>query len=110
MPKIKKSPPPGIMNHLIKRYREDRISSADFLELKHWMESDPDVPNGKWYKRFKTGTLAGKGEMLLTFLSSGMAVDGKRSPVTGAGSATQSTLPPSANEPSPSPTTVVLWR
>jgi hypothetical protein len=30
--------------------------------LKHWLESDPDVPNGEWYKRFKTGTLAGRGD------------------------------------------------
>jgi hypothetical protein len=77
MPKIKKPPPPGILKHLIKRYHEGRISSDDFLELKHWLESDPDVPNGKWYKRFKTGTLAGEGEMPSTFLAPGMAVEGK---------------------------------
>lgn len=77
MPKIKKPPPPGILNHLFKRYAEGRISDSDFLELKHWLESNPNVPNGKWYKRFKTGTLAGKGEMPLTFLAPGMAPDGE---------------------------------
>lgn len=77
MPKIKTPPPPGILDHLVKRYREGRISSADFLELKHWLESDPDVPNGKWYKRFRTGTLTGKGEMPSTFLTPGMAVQGE---------------------------------
>jgi hypothetical protein len=77
MPKIKKPPPPGILNHLIKRFREGRIQGSDFLELKHWLESDPDVPQGKWYKRFKTGTLAGTGETPLTFLAPGMAVEGK---------------------------------
>ena len=76
MPKVRKPPPPGILNHLIKRYRENRISSDDFLELKHWLESDPEVPSGKWFKRFKTGTLAGQGEMPSTFLAPGMAVDG----------------------------------
>lgn len=25
----------------------------DFTELKHWLESDPEVPAGLWYKRFK---------------------------------------------------------
>jgi len=35
-------------------------SGADFLELK-WLESDPDVPDGKWFKRFKNGFLAGNG-------------------------------------------------
>jgi hypothetical protein len=76
MPKIKKPPPKGILDHLVKRYREGRISSSDFLELKHWLESDPDVPNGKWYKRFKNGVLAGNGEMPSSFLSPGMAVEG----------------------------------
>ncbi len=77
MPKIKKPPPPGILDHLTKRYREGRISSADFLALKHWLESDPDVPGGKWYKRFDNFTLAGKGEVPLTFLTPSMAVEGE---------------------------------
>jgi len=77
MPTIKKPPPAGILDQLIQRYREGRVSSADFLDLKHWLESDPDVPRGKWYKRFKTGTLAGKGEMPLTFLAPGMAAEGE---------------------------------
>jgi hypothetical protein len=76
MPKIRKPPPKGILDHLVKRYREGRITSSDFLELKHWLESDPDVPDGKWFKRFKTGTLAGKGEEPSTFLAPGMAVEG----------------------------------
>jgi hypothetical protein len=75
--KIRKPPPKGILDHLIERFRAGRISSSDFLELKHWLESDPEVPEGKWYKRFKTGTLAGKGEQPSTFLAPGMAVDGK---------------------------------
>jgi hypothetical protein len=77
MPKIKKPPPAGILDHLIQRYREGRVSSADFLELKHRLESEPNVPKGKWYKRFKTGTLAGKGEMPSTFLAPGMAAEGE---------------------------------
>ena len=75
MPKIRKPPPKGILDHLVERYRNGRISSSDFLELKHWLESDPNVPDGKWYKRFKTGTLAGNGEKPSTFLAPGMAVE-----------------------------------
>ncbi len=77
MPKIKKPPPRGILDHLTERYRNGRISSGDFLELKHWLESDPDVPHGKWYKRFKHFILAGDGEMPSTFLTPGMAVEGE---------------------------------
>jgi hypothetical protein len=53
------------------------ISAEDFLELKYWVESDPDVPNGERYKRFKTGILAGCGETASTFLAPGMAVKGE---------------------------------
>ena len=45
MPKIKLPPPKGSLDHLVQRYRDKRISSSDFLELKHWLESDPDVPD-----------------------------------------------------------------
>jgi len=41
------------------------------------LESDPDVPQGKWFKRFKSGTLAGEGEMPSTFLSPRMAAEGE---------------------------------
>lgn len=77
MPRIKRPPPAGILNHLIQRFLEGRIQKEDFLELKHWLESDPLVPHGKWYKRFKTGILAGRGEFPSTFLAPGMAVDGE---------------------------------
>ncbi len=45
MPKIKRPPPRGILEHLIQRFREGRIEASDFLELKHWLESEPDVPD-----------------------------------------------------------------
>jgi hypothetical protein len=41
------------------------------------MESNPNVPSGEWYKRFKSGTLAGNGELPSTFLAPGMAVEGE---------------------------------
>jgi hypothetical protein len=77
MPKIKKPPPQGVLDHLIQRYREGRITADDFLELKHWLESDPTVPPGRWYKRFKAFTLVGNGEMPSTFLTPGMAAEGE---------------------------------
>jgi hypothetical protein len=44
--------------------------------LKHWLESNPDVSAGKWFKRFESGVLAGTGEGPSTFLMPGMAVEG----------------------------------
>ena len=65
------------MDHLLRRHQERLISSADLLELKHWIESDPIVPPGKWFKRFANFILAGNGEMPSTFLTPGMAVEGE---------------------------------
>ena len=71
MPKIRKPPPGPIMDHLALRFREGRISIADFDELHDWLASDPDVPHGKWYKRFRRFTLAGEGDLPKTFLEPG---------------------------------------
>ena len=76
MPKVLRPPPPGILNHLLERYRDGRISAADFVELKQWLESDPDVPPGLWYKKFESFTLAGEGELPKTFLTSRMVPKG----------------------------------
>jgi len=65
------------LNHLVARYRDGRISVRDFQELKHWLELDPDVPAGKWFKRFPKFILAGEGELPKTFLTSGMAPVGE---------------------------------
>jgi hypothetical protein len=76
MPKLRGPPPPGIMKHLVVRFRDGRIHETDFLGLKHWLESNPDVPEGMWYKRFNRFTLAGEGELVKTFLGPRMAVKG----------------------------------
>ncbi len=60
------------MDHLLKRFRDGRISVEDLSELKHWLESEPEVPVGMWYKQFTKFTLAGEGEFPKTFLSAGM--------------------------------------
>ena len=72
MPKIRKPPPAGILDHLLERFRDGRIAAADFVGLKRWLESDVEVPSGKWYKRFANFTLAGEGELPKTFLAPDM--------------------------------------
>jgi hypothetical protein len=64
------------MRHLLERFRDGRIAVGDFTELKHWLESDVDVPEGMWFKRFANFTLAGEGEMPKTFLTQRMAANG----------------------------------
>jgi hypothetical protein len=75
MPKIKK-PPPYLMKHLVDRFREGRISVADFDALRDWLKSNPEVPAGECYKRFPKFILAGEGELPKTFLTPGMVPHG----------------------------------
>jgi hypothetical protein len=65
------------MRHLVDRFREGRISVSDFDALQDWLDSNPDVPSGAWFKRFAKFTLAGEGEVPKTFLAAGMAPHGR---------------------------------
>lgn len=65
------------MHHLVERFRDGRIAVADFIELKHWLESEIEVPHGLWFKRFSNFTLAGDGEMPKTFLTPEMHPNGQ---------------------------------
>jgi hypothetical protein len=80
MPRIRKPPPAGVMKHLVDRFRDGRISVADFDALQDWLNTDPEVPSGKWYKRFPRFILAGEGEDPKTFLTPGMAPHGQEVP------------------------------
>jgi hypothetical protein len=64
------------MKHLLDRFRDGRLAVEDFTELKHWLESEVEVPEGMWFKRFGRFTLAGEREMPKTFLTPGMAAKG----------------------------------
>ena len=66
------------MKHLVDRFRDGRISVADFDALQDWLNSDPDVPTGKWYKTFPKFTLAREGEFRKTFLTPGMVPHGTK--------------------------------
>jgi hypothetical protein len=65
------------MRHLVERFRDGRIAVSDFEQLKKWLESEPEVPEGIWYKRFLKFTLAGEGEMPKTFLTTEMHPKGE---------------------------------
>jgi hypothetical protein len=54
MPKIETwdNLPAPVRDHLIERMRERSISIADLNQLRVWIESRPEVPDGDWYKDF----------------------------------------------------------
>jgi hypothetical protein len=69
MPKIQWAGlPPALRDHLFDRLRERRISVDDLYQLKVWRESEPDAPEGLWYKDFGTFKICGEGQYPKTFL------------------------------------------
>jgi hypothetical protein len=78
MPKVRRSKlPEAVFRHLLQRARERNITAAQFVQLSIWLNSNPDVPNGKWYKRFPEFMICGEGDLPKTFLLPGQLPDGK---------------------------------
>lgn len=79
MPKIRWSDlSPALRAHLFDRLRERRISGEDLYRLKLWRESEPDAPDGPWYKDFGSFKICGKGEYPKTFLLRGQPAKGQK--------------------------------
>ena len=79
MPKIQWAGlPPALRDHLFERLRERRISAADLYQLKVWRESEPDAPEGPWYKDFGTFKVCGEGQYPKTFLLRGQPAKGEK--------------------------------
>jgi len=56
--------------------RERSISFQQLSELAQWMDAEPEVPAGKWFKKFGGFTVCGEGELMKTFLRSGQVPEG----------------------------------
>jgi hypothetical protein len=81
MPKIRRrNLPPALLNHLLDRIKRREISSDDLGALADWLDTEPEVADGKWFKRFSRMTVCGEGELVKTFLTSGQAPMGREIP------------------------------
>lgn len=79
MPKIQWTDlPPALRDHLFEQLRERRISAEDLFELKLWRESEPEAPEGPWFKDFGSFKLFGEGRFPKTFLLRGQAAKGRK--------------------------------
>jgi hypothetical protein len=53
MPKIRRQElPPALLNHLLDRVAEREISANQLGQFADWLATDPEVPEGGWFKRF----------------------------------------------------------
>jgi len=80
MPRIQPwdSLPLGIRHHLIERMRDRGIAVHDLNDLRRWIESHPEVPEGEWYKDFGSFKLCGEGSLPKTFLLAGQVARGTK--------------------------------
>jgi hypothetical protein len=78
MPKIRRRDlPPTLLDHLLERIRSREISADQLGELATWLDTEPEVSTGKWFKRFPGMIVCGEGELVKTFLRTGQAPIGE---------------------------------
>jgi hypothetical protein len=54
MPQIETWPliPPAIRDHLVERMHDRKVGLDDLNRLRVWLETRPNVPEGRWFKDF----------------------------------------------------------
>ncbi len=78
MPKIRwTNLPPALREHLFDRLVERQITAEDLYQLKIWRESEPDAPEGEWFKDFGSFKICGEGKFPKTFLMKGQVARGR---------------------------------
>ena len=60
--------PPNVRQHLLDRMRDRAITISDLNQLRLWIESQPEVPDGDWYRDFGSFKICGEGKFPKTFL------------------------------------------
>ena len=79
MPRVRrKDVPPALFRHLLDRIQDRQIDAAQLRLLADWLDGEPEVPEGPWFKRFSGMTVCGEGELVKTFLLPGQNPKGTR--------------------------------
>jgi hypothetical protein len=74
MPKIqRKDIPRPLLEHLLLRVHDRSIGADAIQSLATWLVTNPEVPAGRWFKRFPTMTVCGDGALIKTFLTPSQA-------------------------------------
>ena len=60
MPKVRRQNiPPALLHHLLDRIQSRKIPGVQLELLATWLDTEPDVPDGQWFKRFTGMTVCG---------------------------------------------------
>lgn len=69
MPKVRRhNLPRQLFAHLLERIQQRQISGEQLTLMIEWLDQQPEVPTGKWFKKFPGMTVCGEGELVRTFL------------------------------------------
>ena len=72
MPRVRRQNlPRDLWAHLLDRIKRRNVSVDQLELLADWLATEPEVPEGKWFKKFPGLTVCGEGEWIKTFLQSG---------------------------------------
>lgn len=78
MPRVRRENlPRALWAHLLGRMHQREISLEQLYLLSKWLENEPEVPIGSWFKRFPEMTVCGEGELVKTFLTVAQTPVGK---------------------------------
>ena len=79
MPKLTRggSVPEELLDHVLDRVFRRQFTSEDLMQVLYWVEKNPDVPNGEWFKRIGKVTVCGEGALIKTFLSQKQTAKGE---------------------------------
>jgi len=78
MPKIRRQNlPPALLHHLLDRIRSREISADQLGLFADWLDTEPEVPNEKWFRRFPGMIVCGEGDLVKTFLTANQVPTGK---------------------------------
>lgn len=70
MPKVRRQGlAPALLQHLLDRIQPQQITADQLGLLAAWLDREPEVPGGRWFKRFPGMTVCGEGELVKTFLT-----------------------------------------
>ena len=78
MPKIRRQNVlPALLNHLLDRITEREIPAHQLGQFADWLVTEPEVPEGWWFKRFPEMIVCGEGTLVKTFLRPGQVPAGE---------------------------------
>jgi hypothetical protein len=81
MPKVlRRNVPPQLYDHLLDRIQRRQITGKEVALLVSWLDGQPDVPQGKWFKKLSGLIVCGEGELIKTFLVPGQVPFGQEVP------------------------------